>query len=134
MPSLFLSAVKADKEKEKEKNLFIYKPKKKKKTVHESQKFQIKSNDVPSGLRRKDRGKTSVFWIEKSKSFSNESLNNKIKNSYKKGKKNSISGDDKNNKKVHRSNKNLKDIMKNEDLIKKVYATNITISKKINRL
>ena len=54
MPSLFLSAVKADKEKEKEKNLFIYKPKKKKKTVHKSQKFQIKSNDVPAGLRRKD--------------------------------------------------------------------------------
>ena len=126
MPSLFLSAVKAEKEKEKEKNLFIYKPKKKKKTVHKSQKFQIKSNDVPAGLRRKDRGKTSVFRIEKSKSFSDESLNNKIKNSYKKEKKNSISGDNKNNKKVYRSNKNLKDIMKNEDLIKKVYTTNIT--------
>ena len=71
--------------------------------------------------------------IEKSKSFSNESLNNKIKNSYKKGKKNSISGDDKNNKKVHRSNKNLKDIMKNEDLIKKVYVTNITTNIEKNK-
>ena len=113
MPSLFLSAIKTEKEKEKEKNLFIYKPKKKKKTVHESQKFQIKSNEISAGIRRKDRGKTSVFWIEKSKSFSNESLNNKIKNSYKKEKKNSISGDNKNNKKVYRSNKNLKDVIKN---------------------
>ena len=127
IPSLFLRTIKTEKikdNKEKDKNNFIFKNKKRKKRL-ESQKFSTKISKLSTGLKKREKDNEALFFLEKSKSFSNESVNQKIQGTYKKDKKVSLSGEGKHNENNNcKSNKNLKN-MSNEDLIKKVYTTKV---------
>ena len=119
MPSLFLKAEKH--ENKNSKNILIFKSKKRRKT----QKAQTKNNKM--GFKRKD--KIAMFFIEKSKSFNNESFPRNCQSS---GKKNKINvnivntPEGKIDKTKSKSNKNVKNInenMNNDDSIKKIMTT-----------
>ena len=123
IPSLFLKTEKQDKKNNNSnnnnKNIFVFKSKKRRKT----QKVQKESK---INLKKKD--KAVLFYIEKSKSFSNEELHRNCNSSYKKEKSNGNLGEGKMSKGEYRSNKNVKNIkdsINKEDAIKKNWTSKI---------
>ena len=121
MPSLFLKTEKTDKKNNR--NIFIFKSKRRRKT----QKVISKTNKI--SFKKKD--KAAMFFLEKSKSFSNESLNRNCQSSNKKDKINGYNNlEAKLSKNICKSNKNLKnlkDCINNEDAIKKNWTTKMGI-------
>ena len=123
IPSLFLKTEKQDKKNNK--NFLVFKSKKRRKT----QKVQNKENKM--NLKKKD--KAVLFFIEKSKSFSNEEIHRNCHSSYKKDKSNGNIGDGKMVKDVYRSNKNVKNIKESinkEDQIKKNWTSKAALVEK----
>ena len=123
IPSLFLKTEKQDKKNNK--NFLVFKSKKRRKT----QKVQNKENKM--NLKKKD--KAVLFFIEKSKSFSNEEIHRNCQSSHKKDKSNGNIGDGKMAKNVYRSNKNVKNIKESinkEDQIKKNWTSKAALVEK----
>ena len=137
IPSLFLRAGKNDKKTNK--NIIVFKNKKRRKT----QKVISKNNKL---ITPKKKDKPDMFFLEKSKSYSNESLQRHIQSSYKKNKLNNNNNniiEAKLSKQICKSNKSLKELkgkINNDDSIKKnwtikgatvdKYKSNIKIERK----
>ena len=117
IPSLFLKAEKRDKNTNK--NIIVFKTKKRRKT----QKIISKANKI--AFKKKD--KIDMIFIEKSKSYDNESLARHCQSSHKKDKIEKINNKELNEvkfqKQICKSNtslKNLKENINNEETIKKI--------------
>ena len=115
IPSLFLKT-----EKKSSKNYFLFKSKKRRKTQKVSQKINHRI------LFKKSKDKSAaMFFVEKSKSYSNEPNKRNSQSSNKKDKLNENTQESRLTKMVSKSNKNIKnsnDESNNDDSIKKIWT------------